>query len=166
MRHVIVDTNVPLKAANKNPEDDIDQKCSMACLTFISKLVNSKDVIVLDNEREILKEYAKKIDTHAEDNVASVFLNWVYRCIRLDSADQYKITKTGKNTYAEFPNSPELEEFDPSDRKFVALAKAHPLHPPIHNGSDTDWWDYKDALAKEGVSIVFLCKEYMIAKCK
>ena len=166
MKYVIVDTNVPLKAANIYPQDEIDRKCSQSCLKFIKTLMESDDIVVLDFGREILREYSKKIDIHVADNVASQFLMWIYHNLMTDKVAQYRITKSGNNTYAEFPSSPDLEGFDYSDRKFVALANAHPAHPFIYNGSDTDWWDFKEALEREGIHIIFLSEEYMREKCK
>ena len=165
--HLIVDTNVPLKASDTNPKDEIDRDCSFACLEFIKKLMNSNDIIVIDSENEILKEYLKHMKKlRFDQNIATEFFKWVLMNKATNRVQEYKITKTADNTYVEFPESPELNDFDLSDRKFVALAKAHPLHPCIYNGSDTDWWDYKEALEKEGIHIVFLCEKYMIAKSK
>ena len=167
MKHMIIDTNVPLKAADLHPQDEVNRKCSLACLSFVSKLMESNDVaITLDAGREILKEYQRKIDTHSDDNVASQFLVWVFRNMLTERVVQYQITKIGNNTYAEFPNSPDLIRFDPSDRKFVALAKVDPSSPNIYNGSDTDWWNFREALERVDVHIVFLCEEYMRAKSK
>ena len=166
MKHRIIDTNVPLKAAALHSESEIDRQCSLACLSFIKTLMESDDIVVLDTGREILKEYQKKINTHAEDNVASEFLMWIIRGLMTGKVAQYQITKTGDNSYEEFPSSPDLAKFDRSDRKFVALAKVDPTNPSIYNGSDTDWWDFREAFTKEGIHIVFLCEEYMRAKSK
>ena len=166
MEYLIIDTNVPLKAANIHPEDEIDRNCSKSCLSFIKALMDSENIVVLDKGREIIKEYQKNIDINSADNVASQFLIWLLRNMMTDKVDVHEITNIGNNTYKEFPDSPDLKGFDRSDRKFVALANAHPADPSIYNGSDTDWWNYKDALAREGIHIVFLSEEYMRAKCK
>ena len=162
----IVDTNVPLKAAQR-PENEIDKACASACLNFISDLMKSKDTLVIDSQWEILNEYLKYYENSRQDTVATEFFKWVLQNIRTTKRiDMHNITKTAENTYVEFPSSSELVGFDLSDRKFVALAIAHPAHPPICNGSDTDWWIYRNALSKQGIKIKFLCKEYMIAKTK
>ncbi len=168
MKHVIIDTNVPVKATNTHPEDETDRKCSYACYQYIDRLLRSKDKIVLDMGWEILKEYQKNIRFGYGDNVATIFLKMILREINLQNGrvEQYKITKDRKNSYKEYPKTQKLKRFDPSDRKFVALSRAHPSHPPIVNGSDTDWWIYKEVLNSEGIEIVFLCEEYMNAKCK
>jgi len=46
-----------------------------------------------------------------------------------------------------------------SDRKFVAVARAHPAHPPIYNAVDTDWLPYQEALASHGVTVVQICPD-------
>ena len=167
MKHIIIDTNVPVKAADIHPKEEVDRKCSQACLSFIKTLMDSEEVVVLDKGREIIKEYHNNINLNAEDNVASEFLKWVIHAMLLGKrVTQYQITKVGNSTYAEFPTTPALASFDRSDRKFVALAKADPENPSIYNGSDTDWWDYKEALRNEGIRIVFLCEEYMCKKSR
>jgi hypothetical protein len=97
-----------------------------------------------------------------QPGVGDAFLKWVLtnqanpqRCevveLRLD--DQGNCT--------DFPHDEALAGFDLSDRKFVAVALAHPNHPPILNASDTDWWHYRQALAGYGVEVDFLCPEEM-----
>ena len=167
MNYYIIDTNVPLKAAT-HPSDEIDRKCSYECLRFIKKLMNSSvDVAVIDTQGEILQEYLKYLTDGSQDTVATEFFKWILQNrYSSNKVSVYSITKTAENTYSEFPDSASLNGFDLSDRKFVALSVAHPKHPPICNGSDTDWWDYRGALEKEGIHVKFLCEEYMIAKAK
>ncbi|MBQ8707344.1 MAG: hypothetical protein IJ523_04600 [Succinivibrionaceae bacterium] len=166
MKHLIIDTNVPLKAATVKPDDEIDRRCCLACLNFIKELMDSDDIVVLDRGKEILNEYRRNIDTSKEDSVSSQFLMWLLRRMLTGKVDLHEITKIGDNAYAEYPNSPQLEHFDRSDRKFVALANAHPQHPSIYNGSDTDWWDFREALEQVGIHVFFLCEEYMRTKSK
>jgi len=54
-----------------------------------------------------------------------------------------------------------LARFDRSDRKFVAVALASQLNPNVLNATDTDWWHYRECLAKHGVRVVFLCSDLM-----
>ena len=48
-----------------------------------------------------------------------------------------------------------LATFDPSDRKFVAVALAS--GSPVANATDTDWLDYQTALEANGVELHFVC---------
>jgi hypothetical protein len=64
-----------------------------------------------------------------------------------------------EHNFEEFLLDPSLATFDPSDRKFVAVAVAHPEHPPILNATDSDWWDYREALAHHSVRVEFVCPD-------
>ena len=50
-----------------------------------------------------------------------------------------------------------MSKFDPSDRKFVAVANAHPGKPSILQATDSKWWGWKDALLECGIKVEFLC---------
>jgi len=63
--------------------------------------------------------------------------------------------------FVEFPNDSTLQNFDRSDRKFVAVALAHPETPPILNATDSDWWHYRIALEMHGIKLHFLCPDAM-----
>ena len=54
-----------------------------------------------------------------------------------------------------------LSSFDPDDRKFVAVANAHPGKPPIMEATDRQWWGWKEALHDAGITVHFLCPEYV-----
>ena len=53
------------------------------------------------------------------------------------------------------------EEIPQSDRKFVAVANAHPAKPPILQSTDSKWWGWKEALQEVGITVHFLCPEYV-----
>ncbi len=61
--------------------------------------------------------------------------------------------------FVEFPDHPDLEDFHWKDRKFVAVAAAHPEHPPILNATDTDWCIARKALAECGIHVISICPE-------
>ena len=160
----IIDTNVPKKAANCTPATLLDKQCSLACLNFIRNLMQSRDILVLDGGGEILKEYRNNCLSSGQDNVATIFLNWVLRNLTLREGSRietYPITKLSEGSYAEYPTLPNLSAFDPSDKKFIALSSAHPEHPHIVEGSDSLWWGFKDAFESIGIHIIFLCEDYV-----
>ena len=161
----IIDTNVPKMAANVNAQNKLDAKCSYECLTFINRLISSNDtIVVLDSPGEIFREYRNNLSSGGQDTVATIFFNWVCRnltCRENSLVEQQYITVTGDREYAEFPDSPSLNGFDISDRKFIALANAHPEHPQIVEASDSLWWGFKDALNDLGIHIYFLCEDYV-----
>jgi len=57
-----------------------------------------------------------------------------------------------------------LAQFDPADRKWIALAIAHTRlysdepSPPIVEASDTKWHEYEGAFRDYGVVIDWLCE--------
>jgi hypothetical protein len=76
--------------------------------------------------------------------------------------EQVAITpkNSGETDFEEFPSDPALKAFDPTDRKFVAVAAAHPDRPPILQAVDTTkWWEMKEPLLEAGITVDFLCEE-------
>ena len=64
-----------------------------------------------------------------------------------------------ESEFEEFPNDPALDGFDPDDRKFITVAVAHLEKPPILPAVDSQWWDFRDALRENGVTVEFICKD-------
>lgn len=164
----IIDTNVPKMAENINKQNKLDAICSRECSKFIKYITNSNDaIVVLDSAGEIFREYRNNLRFDGQDTVATVFFKWVCKnltCRENSLVEQQYITITGDREYEEFPHSPSLNGFDISDRKFIALANAHPEHPQIVEGSDSLWWGFKDALNDLGIHIYFLCEDYVKTK--
>lgn len=63
--------------------------------------------------------------------------------------------------FKEFPDHEGLQQFDLSDRKFVAAANAHEKKPPIAQATDSKWWGWKNALEEAGLSVFFVHEEYI-----
>ena len=61
--------------------------------------------------------------------------------------------------FQEFPTDPALADFDPDDRKFIAVALAHAENPSILQAVDSAWWTYRDALRQNGVTVDFICED-------
>ena len=60
--------------------------------------------------------------------------------------------------FASFPDDARLAKFDPSDRKFVAVAAAHPQKPPILQATDSKWLNWEKPLRRHGITVEFLCR--------
>ena len=56
-----------------------------------------------------------------------------------------------ENEFQEFPDDPVLNDFDPDDRKFIAVAVAHPETPPILQAVDSQWWAFRAAFRRNGI---------------
>jgi len=81
----------------------------------------------------------------------------------LPETDRVKITPNGAS-YNEFPDHVGLENFDNSDRKFVAVANVHPTKPPILQATDSKWWGWKTALFEAGITVHFICRNFIETK--
>lgn len=152
----VVDTNVILVANGQHP--DVSADCVARCRHWLQALMATARIAV-DEGFEIVREYEHK--THASDGtgVGDAFLRWVLH--ELDNparCDQVTIVPDAARGYVGFPDDPDLAHFDASDRKFVAVARAHPEAPTILQAADCKWLDWQPALARHGVPVRFLCE--------
>lgn len=162
----IVDTNVP-KTANlaldpaSVPDELVD--CVTACVELIQD-VTKHGGLVIDAGDEIYDEYRANLDMKGAPGVGDKFMKWVHstRWSWPDS-DRVPITRNGAS-YVEFPSHDGLNKFDVRDRKFVAVANAHPKKPAISQATDSKWWGWKEALQEVGIKIDFVCPCYIQAK--
>lgn len=162
----LVDTNVP-KTANLATQPDSDSDVSDACvLTCIEAVeyVIKKRCLIIDAGDEIFDEYRQQLSMKGQPGVGDRFMKWVHdNRWSLSDSQRVNITRDG-DSYDEFPTHDDLNDFDRSDRKFVAVANAHAEKPPILQATDSKWWGWKDALAEVGIAVRFLCSEYVEAK--
>jgi hypothetical protein len=122
--------------------------------------IKKKGKIVLDNRRRILNEYMRNLSPSGKPGLGDAFFKWVLQnCAKTERCEQVEIHPRGGDgeDYEEFPNDPALDKFDPSDRKFVAVALGSKNNPEVLNAVDPDWWEHQDALKRHGVRIRFLC---------
>jgi hypothetical protein len=157
----IVDTNVPLSA---NLEADVSDECVLTCIKHLKEIMEN-GCIALDDQWRILGEYMHKLSSSGQPGVGDVFLKWVLtHQANQDRCTLVTITPKSDMDFMEFPNHQELQNFDRSDRKFVAVSAAHPNHPPILQAADSKWWGWKEALAECGIEVFFLCPDEIADK--
>lgn len=152
-----MDTNVILVANQAHKE--ASPECVKECVLRLKKLMES-GVLVVDDGYKILMEYQNKTTTRKAKGVGDYFVRWALQNLnRKDKVHQVPLTQHSENQYAEFPD-PELEKiFDAPDRKFVAVAHAHPERPPVWQAVDCKWLDWWEPLKQHGITVDFLCKE-------
>lgn len=164
---IVVDTNVPI-TANLDKVDDLPgdlDECVRACIIAIRQVMINGG-LVLDADNEIFKEYIKNLSLSGQPGPGDAFIEWVHnRSYDFPDVERVEITKNG-DSYHEFPDHDGLAKFDHSDRKFVAVANAHPEKPPILQATDSKWWGWKDALAEVDIHVDFVCRDYIEAKFK
>ena len=156
----LVDTNV-LRVANDVTGETYDPACVRACIRLLRD-VEQRGVLALDDRFEILREYLRNASETGQPGVGDAFPKWARtneynasRCVRIP------ITPHPDRGWAEFPNASDVADFDPSDRKFVAVALAHADAPPIHNATDSDWREHHGALRGHGVTVVYECPDHV-----
>lgn len=161
MKKAVVDTNVPLCA---NGDSHVSSDCVLKCASKLGD-IQKKGAVVLDDGWRIISEYKHKLSPSGQPGVGDRFLKWVLTNITNPArCEQVRLSEQGHDCFEEFPRHPGLASFDPSDRKFVAVAAAHPEHPPILQAADSKWWGWKESLEQCGIAVQFLCPEELREK--
>lgn len=150
----VVDTNVAIVANNREP--NASPSCVLACVAALRGLVDA-GMLVIDDGDAILSEYRRYLSPSGQPGVGDEFMRWIFNHLYNPSrCERVRITPVN-GSFSEFPDDPDLNKFDRSDRKFVAVALASTLHPSIVNAVDSDYALFGKAFAKHGVSIRHLC---------
>lgn len=153
----IVDTNVIL-AANE-AHQDLSPQCILNCATRLQSIMTTGR-IALDDQHRILNEYGNKTNANQAKKPGDAFVKWALRNRSNSSkCDLVPLTEHKKRGFDSFPDDKDLSNFDDPDRKFVAVAAAHPDHPPILQAADSKWLNWEAALNRHGVSVIFVCEE-------
>ena len=154
---VVMDTNVVHVANGETSQ--AGRGCVTACVDRMEQIKRGKERLVLDDQDRILKEYPTPT---GQLGAGHAFVKWVwtnrYNSVLCELVTIHPHEARG---FVEFPEDDDLTAFDPDDRKFVAVALASRGSPPIVNATDTGWHDHREALARHGVHIDFICPELM-----
>jgi hypothetical protein len=164
MSAIVIDTNVLLVADGQ--AEHMSPQCRVACVTRLER-IQSGEQVVLDQSWLILNEYGNRLDSKRQPTPGSAFLKWLLQRTKMPQHVCFvKITATNKEqtVFSEFPSDAQLlEEFDPADRKFVAVANAHGEKPPILQSADSKWLGWESRLASHGIRLEVLCREELEA---
>ncbi len=158
----VVDTNVPLIANRKSVQ--ASPQCVLNCLEAIESFTSGERILVLDAGWLIVSEYGNKLNQSGQPGVGDAFLKWVLRnhtnplC-----CEQVALVPDAMRGFESFPTDARLAGFDPPDRKFIAVSKAHPADAPILQAADTKWWSLRQALHECAVIVEFVCQADMEA---
>jgi hypothetical protein len=157
MTTVVVDTNVILVANGQHGA--VSETCITACGSRLRDIMQGGRVAI-DSEYLILNEYRKKTEPHVGKRAGDIFLRWLLRNnANQKRCDQVALKVHDERGFESFPEDASLGNFDPPDRKFVAVAAAHLDKPPILQATDSKWVDWAPALTMHGVKVDFLCPE-------
>jgi len=170
MQNKIIDANVPLTAGGYNHV--ASYQCQSTCIELLRRILRGDVIIIIDDEDEVLREYANKARPDPSGNPAEQFLMYVLT----NRYDESRIRRLGlarndKGQFEEFPDNGDAwradilscERFDPDDKKWVALAvrfkKDAGTDAPIVNAADRCWLAFEPHLKSAGVKLEILCRD-------
>lgn len=157
MMRAVIDTNVLLVANGQHA--DVSENCVLECIKRLQSMQQS-GVTVIDDGYRILGEYQHKTSLHPPKGVGDVFLKWLLRQSGNPArVEQVRLTELVEDEFVEFPDSALQPIFDAPDRKFAAVANAHPCKPPILQATDCKWLNWWPALQAKGIQVEFLCPD-------
>lgn len=145
-----VDTNVLIVANGR--DSNASPHCRLATVDFLADLMKSGR-LVIDDAGLVEEEYRKNIDL-GQPGVGNLFFQQFIGSAS-NRLERISLKKDKNGAFVDFPPASALKKFDPSDRKFVALACKAKCS--VANATDTDWLDDKAELEKNGVKLHFIC---------
>jgi hypothetical protein len=160
MTAVVMDTNIGVVANRRAPHAGIE--CVSSCVGALVE-IRERHHVLLDDRGLILDEYRRHLSPSGQPGPGDALFKWLWdNQWNPEHCRQMPVTPVSEQRgFEEFPEDPDLAAFDPSDRKFVAVALASGEQPEILNASDTDWWHHREALSRHGVEVRFLCPQLM-----
>lgn len=156
MKRVVVDTNVPI-IANGRPDPDDKLKPSINCqLAAVEalELATQSQCIMLDLEEAIQKEYARHLNAKGQPGVGDRFFQHIINSMP-GRVQRLELPLRPDGEYANLPQSLIDCKFDPSDRKFAAMAKL--ARAVVINATDSDWLQHGKVLKTEGIAVQNVC---------
>jgi hypothetical protein len=158
VRAVVVDTNVVLVANGQHPE--VSPACVAECATRLEAITKGIEKFVLDYGRLIIQEYQNKTDHRTGKRSGDAFVKWALRnTANPKHVDQVLLQEHADRSFESFPDERDLKKFDPSDRKFIAVACAHAHKPAILQATDSKWLDWAEPLKQHGITVEFICQD-------
>jgi hypothetical protein len=159
MTHWVVDTNVPRVANHPHDPTHASPECVLACVKRLLEITRGGGLL-LDDAWHIIREYGNQLRSVGQPGVGDAFL----RTVLTRHADPswctlVAITAHAERGFEEYPDDPVLAAFDPSDDKFVAVARAGPQPAVVLNAVDSDWWEHRHSLERNGVTVEFICPD-------
>ncbi|MCL6741776.1 hypothetical protein LZ518_11625 [Sphingomonas sp. RB56-2] len=151
-----MDTNVAIVANARSDPDDPNPpsiECRLATVTFLMELL-SDGKILLDLDSAIQTEYRTYLNPRGQPGVGDRFYQAVLQSAP-ERVERVELPKAASGEYADFPQSLIDAGFDPSDRKFAALARREGV--PVYNATDSDWIEHAETLAAEHIQVEHLC---------
>ena len=154
MKAYVVDTNVAIAANGTGTRTD--RECQLKCVSTLLSVVE-KEIVAIDKEGRVLDEYRGHLQGSGGPGVGDMFFRYVFdNQYREDKVRLVPISpiEDDQRGFEELP----CNSFDPSDRKFLAVAKAG--EAVVLNATDSDWAEHTDLMEYLGVEVCQLCPQH------
>ena len=154
MTTFVVDTNVAIVANGR--KTSADAHCQLTCVRTL-RSVAAGEVVAVDDQGAIVKEYARHLNHSGMPGAGDAFFKYVFN-------NQYQGDRVlrvpvmpSEDDRRGFDILPE-NAFDPSDRKFLAVAVV--ACATVLNATDSDWHEQASLTQELGVEVCQLCPQY------
>ena len=154
MTAFVVDTNVAIVA--NGHDTHANEQCRLTCVETLERLTTNEK-IAMDDKGAILEEYARHLSYSGMPGVGDKFFKHIvdthYKGTRV-----HTVTVTPcEDVRRGFEELPE-NTFDPSDRKFLAVAVVACAF--VLNATDSDWHEQSALMERLEVDVRQLCPRY------
>ena len=154
MNAYVVDTNVAIAANGRNTH--ADYACRFDCIETLEAICREA-VVVLDDGDLIFEEYRSRLSFRGAPGTGDKFLKHVHdRMYGGSRVKRVPITPCS-DALRGFEELPE-NDFDPSDRKFLAVAVV--AQAEILNATDSDWSEQEALTSDLAVRVRQLCPQH------
>lgn len=148
----VIDSNVAIVANGHSPQASID--CELACVKLLERCESLS--ICLDQTSLIMDEYAKHLSYAGNPGVGDMFFKYLHdNQYAQKNIELIRITQTD-DEYRGFDELP-ANDFDPSDRKFLATAVS--AGAQVVNATDSDWAEQRELMNQLNVTVQQLCPD-------
>ena len=154
MTPFVVDTNVAIVANGRAAH--ADDRCLLACVERLRSLI-AEEVIAIDDRSLILDEYRGRLDFSGGPGVGDAFFRHVFDNQYRDDRVRRVTVTPSQNDQLGFEELPD-NAFDPSDRKFLAVAVV--AKAVVLNATDSDWDECAALVDKLRVEVRQLCPQH------
>jgi predicted nucleic acid-binding protein len=148
----VIDSNVAIVANGHSPQASID--CELACVELLERCEHLS--ICLDQTSMIMDEYAKHLSYAGNPGVGDMFFKYLHdNQYAQKNIELIRITQTDDENrgFDELP----ANDFDPSDRKFLATAVV--AGAQVVNATDSDWAEQQELMNQLNIAVQQLCPD-------
>lgn len=150
----VVDTNVAV-VANGGENTHADLACQLCCVEKLKSVVD-ENTVAIDCIYLILREYLGYWRP-GQPGVGHAFFKHVFNSQYQDAhvvRVHVTLSDDERRGFEELPGN----TFDPSDRKFLAVAIV--AEAIVLNATDSDWDEHKPLMNRLGVEVEQLCPQH------